>query len=79
MILFDDVVEACDLVHRDRYGAIGVIASIAALLVHLFSISALSGFPFALVGSSKKRFGADMSRFAVSRKSMVLHCLSPMR
>jgi len=47
MILVNDVVEACDLVRHGRYDAMGLIASITALSVPLFSISALSGLRFA--------------------------------
>ena len=56
-----------------------LIASIAALLAPLLSIATLPGSPFAPMALSKKRFAAAMSRFAVSRKSTVLPCLSTAR
>jgi len=79
MILLDNVVEVFNLADKDRHGAVGVDRIDGPLSAPLLSIATLSGSPFAPMAVSKKRFAAAMSRFAVSRKSTVLPCLSTAR
>ena len=79
MVLLDNVVEVFNLAYKDRHGVAGVDCSMAALLTPLLSIATLYGSPFTPMALSKKHFAGAMSRFAVSKKSMVSSCLSTAR
>lgn len=70
MVLFNNIVEEFDLIHRDQHCAAGV--DLVDLRLLLLSIATFSGAPFFATDLAKKRLAAAMSRLVVSRNSTVL-------
>ena len=79
MVLLVNVIGVFNLAHQDQHVATGVDRIDRRLVGAALAIATLSGSPFAPMALLKKRLAAAMSRFAVSRKSTVLPCLSMAR
>lgn len=67
-MLFNDVVEVCDLAHDNRDFSAGVECIDSRFLGAAFCIATLSELAFPPKVLSKMRFAAAISRLAVSRK-----------
>jgi hypothetical protein len=76
MVGLDNIIDIFALPNFDSSIVLSVVVKIAALFAPLLSILIRLGFPLRAIIFVKNRLAAFLSRFLVSKKSMVSPCLS---